>query len=265
MGVEVGDYDQDGRLDLLVTNFCSDHNTLYRATGPSGARLFEDGTDRADLGRCAYDKVCWGVGLRDFDHDGYLDIFLSTGHVYAMGDRYMTLLGGTYEQTPHLLLSTGPPRFRFVDASERSGPAFRTRGLGRAAAFADYDGDGDVDVAVARLNQRLQVLENRLEKRGRWVKVRLVGEASNRDGIGARVRVKAGAVQQLAEHRLAGSFGASQEACLHFGLGEAVYVDELTVTWPSGRRQVFANLPAEREYVVREGFEGKIPPLLGGD
>jgi hypothetical protein len=252
MGADAADYDRDGRIDLIVTNFANDQNTLYRNRSDGDRVAFEDVSHRAGLSVTTFPHVSWGVAFRDFDHDGALDLFFANGHVYPTPDAETTYRGSPYEQPPTLFLGSGPPDSGFRDASASSGPAFRESRLHRAAAFADLDDDGDVDVAIACLNRRLRLLENRLPRRGGWIGVRLAGTRSNRDGIGARVTVTAGGVSRVRDASLAGSFGASADPRLHFGLGESPGPVTVTVRWPSGHVQVVEGLAPNRVHRVVE-------------
>ncbi|MHC4470464.1 MAG: CRTAC1 family protein [Planctomycetota bacterium] len=234
MGVDAADYDQDGWMDLVVTNFANDQNTLYRNWGATGRFGFVDVSHRAGLAVSTFPHVSWGVAFRDFDQDGVLDLFFANGHVYPTPDPETAFQGSRYEQAPSLFFGTGAPEWKFRAAGATAGPAFRKRGLGRAAAFADFDDDGDPDVAIACLNQPLRLIENRLSNQGNWIRLKLRGTRSNRDGIGARVKVVAGGRTQVRDFSLAGSFGASQDPRMHFGVGRAGRVD-VVVRWPRGR------------------------------
>ena len=258
MGVDAGDYDQDGWTDLVVTNFSADQTTLYRNAGAGERLFFEDLSDTIGLTRATMNFVSWGVAFRDFDHDGFLDLFIVNGGVYPTDAPETRLMDARYEEAPCLLLGSGPPGWTFSDVSAVAGPALTKRGLGRGAAFADLDGDGDEDLAVACLNQPLRLIENRFATKGHWLRLRLTGTKSNRDAIGARVTVTAGR-EQMREHRLASSFGATQGPSMHFGLGGAGRVDRLEVLWPSGERQLFTGLEADRSYTIREGAKSAVP------
>jgi hypothetical protein len=254
MGVDAADYDRDGWMDLVVTNFANDQNTLYRNWGATGRFGFVDVSHRAGLAVRTFPHVSWGVAFRDFDQDGVFDLFFANGHVYPTPDPETTLQGSRYEQAPSLFLGNGPPKFTFRDAGETPGygPALSSPCLGRAAAFADLDDDGDPDVAMACLNQPLRLIENRLPDQGHWVRVRLEGTRSNRDGIGARVTVTAGGVTQVRDVSLAGSFGASADPRLHFGLGRAARVESIEIRWQSGHAQRIEDLPVGQTHDLRE-------------
>ncbi len=264
MGVDAGDYDQDGWLDLALTNFATDVNYLHRNLGAQGVLLFQHEAARSGFGVGAWDKVSWGIGIRDFDQDGYLDIFVANGHVYPTITPDLKTRGGYYAQTPLLYLGNGPPSWDFREVSEESGPGLRIRRVGRGAIFDDFDGDGDQDAFISCLNDVPLLLENRLPNLGNWLKLDLVGTECNRDALGARVTVSAGngRIRQMREKRLSSSFASSHSLTMHWGLGDAVRVDRLTITWPGGKQEVFTDLAANRTWRIVEGA-GKPEPLSG--
>ncbi len=265
MGVDAQDYDQDGWLDLVLTNFSVDLNYLHRNLGAQGLLMFQHETARSGFGVGAWEKVSWGIGLRDFDQDGYLDIFVACGHVYPTTAPDVRTRGGYYEQTPLLYLGNGPPSWDFRESVEYGGPGLKIRRLGRGAIFEDFDGDGDLDIFISCLNSIPLLLENRLPNQGNWLKIRLVGKKCNRDALGARVTVEAGEgrITQMREMRLSSSFGSTHNTYLHWGLGNARTIDRLTVSWPGGKEEVFTDLPGNATYRIVEGA-GK-PESLPGD
>jgi hypothetical protein len=245
MGVDAADYDNDGRLDVYATHFSSDYSTLYRN---AGGLQFDDVTLRARIRDAAW--VSWGTRFVDLDHDGWKDLVKVNGHVYphlrgaASGERY---------EQPALTVYLNGRDGTFRDATAEVGGAAATPSVGRGAAFADFDNDGDVDVLVARLDSPPLLLRNDqpAEKR-HWLMLRTVGRRSNRDGIGARVSVRTGALEQTWEiKRSVGIFSASDPRA-HFGLGAAARVDLLRVAWPSGKVDEFRDVPADVHYVVDE-------------
>jgi len=255
MGVDAEDYDQDGWLDIMLTNFSSDMNFLHRNLGGQGLLMFQHETARTGAAIGAWEKVSWGVALRDFNQDGVLDIFVATGHVYPSEDPALKNRAESYEQSPLLYFGNGAPDWDFRQATKEGGPGLAIRRLGRGAVFEDFDGDGDQDVLITCLNKIPLVLENRLPEMGNWVKVRLQGTKCNRDALGARVTVEAasGKINQMREMRFSSSFASSHNVYLHWGLGAAKKVDRLTIRWPGGEKEVFTDLPANSAYRIVEG------------
>ncbi|MHC4469397.1 MAG: CRTAC1 family protein [Planctomycetota bacterium] len=194
MGNDSTDYDQDGWVDIFVTNFSHDKNTLYRNVSyQSDTLMFEDATERVGLAQTDFFKVCWGAKFQDFNLDGFMDIFLVAGHVYKQIDQFTDYAGTTYKQLPSLWYSQGPPRWRFVFVTDEvGGPGLKIPKVGRAACLADFDDDGDMDVYEAGLNDTPLMLENRLPRVGGWFMIGLEGKKCNRDAIGTRVTVYAG-------------------------------------------------------------------------
>jgi len=256
MGVAVGDYNRDGRMDIFKTNFAGDTSTLY---ANAGNRLCEDRTFAAGIGRNTR-WLGWGVGFVDLDLDGWLDLFLVNGHVYPEVEQIRTEAG--YKQRKVVYRNRGDGRFD--DVTERLGPPVTIPRAGRGAAFADFDNDGDLDVVVNNVHDRpnlyrLDVLEPRS-----WFKVRLVGAQSNRSAIGARVRVTAGGVTQVEEVRGGGSYYAQNDLRPTFGLGRASRVDRLEIRWPNGLEEVWEDLAANQILTVTEGT-GRPARVTAGD
>ncbi len=246
MGVAAGDYSGDLRLDLVVTNFSHDHTTLYE-NGESG--LFTDVSYAAGVAATAGPYLGWGVGFVDADNDGRLDLFVANGHVYPEVDRHG--VGSRYAQRNQIFRLERAGRFR--DAGAQAGPGLLVEKSSRGAAFGDYDNDGDLDVLVANMNDRPTLLRNDTTGGGHGVTVRLVGTASNRDGLGARVTIDAGGGRQVREVQSGGSYLSHSDTRAHFGLGEAARVDRIEIRWPSGRVDTATGLAGDRFYLAREG------------
>jgi hypothetical protein len=261
MGVDLADFDNDGRLDVYCTHFAQDYSTLYRN---EGGLLFRDVTAKARIQTMEYPVVSWGTRLVDLNLDGWKDIFHANGHVYPfMEDRPFG--DETFRQPYSLYLNLG--NGSFLDASALAGAGIQTPGLGRGVAFADLDNDGDVDIAVANMNGSPRLLRNDLPAGYHWVMFRTVGRQSNRDGIGARITVTAGELRQVWEIKRTVAIYSCSDPRAHFGLGQTDRIDLVTVRWPSGTVQEFRDVAADRHYVVdeREGLAELELHLATGD
>jgi predicted nucleotidyltransferase len=245
MGVDAGDYNNDGLPDLIVTNFSHDYNTLYE-NGPAG--LFTDRSYATGIATTAGPYLGWGVKFVDLDNDGRLDIFISNGHVYPEVDKHG--LGTRYQQRKQVFVNEGT---RFRHASTDIGGGLLQEKSSRGAAFGDYDNDGDIDVLVINMNDRPTLLRNDTTSANHWITLRLIGSKSNRDGIGARVRIDTGKRRQTTFVRGDGSYMSHSDTRAHFGLAEATRVDRVEIKWPSGVVDTATALAADRFYVAREG------------
>ncbi|HLH19046.1 MAG TPA: CRTAC1 family protein [Bryobacteraceae bacterium] len=226
MGVSAIDYDGDGWLDIVKTNFAGDTSSLYRNLGKM---TFNDETFQAGLGRNTR-FLGWGVGFADFDNDGWADIFICNGHVYPEVSETQTESG--YRERKVVYRNLG--NRKFADVSIEAGPGALEAAPGRGCAFGDFDNDGDVDVLVNCVNDVPQLLRCDRTTRHNWIKVKLTGVKSNRSGIGARVYCNTeDGRRQMDEVRSGGSYISQSDLRLHFGLGAAESA-ELVVQWPSG-------------------------------
>jgi len=254
MGVGVGDYDLDGRLDLFLTHWVGEENALYRNLSADGFMLFEDLTFEEGLGPADPAWVSWGVGFFDFDRDRDLDLFMVNGS--TIEDEWTLEVLTDPKMIPQRSRIYERRDGAFHDTSECAGPFFEELLVGRTAAFADYDRDGRPDAAVAVHNGRLRLLRNESEPRGHWLEVELVGAAPNRWAVGARVTVTVGDTA-LVRHRIAGEGYLSQSsAALPFGLGDATEAVRVEVRWPSGTVSELGPIPVDRRIRLREGEDG---------
>jgi hypothetical protein len=244
MGLAVGDYDLDGNLDIFKTHFSDDTNVLYRN---DGSGYFNDVTIRAGLGvETRY--VGWGGGMVDLDNDGLPDLFLVTGSVYPEVEKKLPAYP---YRTPRLVfrnLGEG----RFEELIEEAGPGVPAGHSSRGCAFGDFDNDGDVDVIVNNLDGPPTLLRNDAANGNRSILVKCVGTRSNRSAIGARVRVTSGGHRQIAEVMSGSSYYSQNDLRLHFGLGRAASAEAVEVSWPSGHKESFRDLPAGHLFVIEE-------------
>jgi enediyne biosynthesis protein E4 len=245
MGVDAGDVTGDGLPDLVVTNFSHDYNTLYE-NGPAG--VFTDRSYASGVAATAGPYLGWGVKFVDMDNDGRLDLFVANGHVYPEVDRHG--LGTRYRQRNQLFLNEGK---RLRHASADAGAGLLLEKSSRGAAFGDYDNDGDIDVLIVNMNDSPTLLRNDTPRTAHWITLRLIGVKSNRDAIGARVRIDAGGRRQSTEVRGDGSYLSHSDIRAHFGLGTATRVDRIDIRWPSGLVESATGVTADRFYVAREG------------
>jgi hypothetical protein len=251
MGISAADYDLDGNLDLVKTNFAGDTPSLYHNLG--GAN-FEDATFTAGLGAHTQ-YLGWGCGFFDFDNDGWADILICNGHVYPEVEQLKTEAGYAQRKLLYQNLHNG----HFADVSFQVGPGISEPSTSRGAAFGDFDNDGDVDVVVNTVNDFPQLLRCDSKLEHNWIKVRTIGTKSNRSGIGARVRCvthpagETKAHQQIDEVRSGGGYFSQNDLRVHFGLGKAEKVDVLEIRWPSGQVDTVKDLKVNQVVFVKEG------------
>ena len=245
MGVAIGDFDRNGTMDVFKTNFAGDTSTLYSNLGDGHC---EDRTFAAGIGTNTR-WLGWGTGFVDFDNDGWLDLFLSNGHVYPEVAQLKTEAG--YKQRKVIYRNLGTGKFR--DITAEVGPPATEAKAGRGAAFGDYNDDGQVDVAIANVNDVPDLYRLNGNAANHWVTLKLVGVASNRDAIGARVRCVTGGVEQSQEVRGGGSYLSQNDFRVHFGLGAATRVERVEVRWPNGREETWGPLDADRFHTLKEG------------
>jgi enediyne biosynthesis protein E4 len=256
MGIDIADYDNDGLMDIFVTHFAHDYSTLYRNTGDL---MFEDVTGRVGIQAWEWFVVSWGTHLADVDHDGWKDIFHANGHVYPFLEQ--AGLDEEYRQAPSLFLNRGDGTFQ--DASSDIGPESQRKMVGRGTAMADYDNDGDLDFLIANLSGSPQLLRNDLAPGTNWVMFRLKGTKSNRDGIGARVKIRAGGVEQVHEVRRNVGIYSSSDARVHFGTGKASQIELVEIFWPGEQIQRFEGVAANRHYLIDQEAGLGPEPIAG--
>jgi hypothetical protein len=244
MGADAGDFDGDGRTDLFVTNFSDDYYTLYHHE-PDGT--FADISRRAGIGTATWNYLGWGAGFFDYDNDGRLDIFCANGHIYPEVDSYD--FGTRYRQRNQVLRNLGKGAFEDVHA----GPALRIEKSSRGAAFGDYDNDGDTDVLIININDVPTLMQNRGGNRNHWIGFITEGTHTNRDGIGSRIQVKAGAKTWTSEVRSGGSYISQSDRRVLIGLGGLSKIDSVDIRWPDGESQRFENLTPGKYYLLKQG------------
>jgi len=249
MGVDCGDFDNDGRLDFFMTCYQGELPVLYRNMGDG--RL-EDMTAPCGAGTGALPYVNWGAGLVDFDNDGDRDLFIANGHVDDNIEQFDDRTA--YRARNLLLMNTGDGKF--VDVSDQSGDGLLPEYSSRGAAFDDLDNDGDVDVVILNSRCGPTILRNDSPTGNHWIEIRLRGVHTNRDGVGAHVTVRAGDLVQLDEVHSGRGYQSHWGTRLHFGLGRRDRVDRIEVRWLGGGTDVLTNVEVDQLLTIAEGSSG---------
>jgi hypothetical protein len=234
MSAEFGDFDLDGLIDIIVPDMA--YSCVYRNVGGG---LFEEMSARLGVAAVCGQYTSWSANYFDFDHDGYGDLFITNGAPHRL----------IAEEDLLLLNDNGR---RFVNVSHLLGPDFQDEFVSRGSAAGDYDNDGDLDLVELNLNARARLLRNDGGNRRNWVMIRLIGTTSNRDGIGARVRLTAGGKTQTHLRVSTSGYLSQGDHRLHFGLGDVARIDRIEIRWPSGKLQTLEGVRANQLITVTE-------------
>lgn len=246
MGIDCGDYNNDGWLDFFQTSYAEEMTILYKNLGDG---IFEDVSRTTGAGSGTLAHVTWGTGFADFDNDGDRDIFVACGHLQDNVERYNN---SAVTNAPNVLLMN-MGNGKFVDVSDQSGDGMKVKMRSRAAGFDDLDNDGDIDVVILNARREPTILRNDSVSKNHWLKVRLRGVKTNRNGIGAHVKVTADNLVLLDEVHSGRGYQSHYGMCLHFGLGSHDKVDRIEVRWIGGGTDVFKNVAVDRLIYLTEG------------
>ncbi|MDE0326036.1 MAG: CRTAC1 family protein [Candidatus Poribacteria bacterium] len=246
MGIALGDYDNDGIGDIFITNFSLEINSLFHNDGDG---FYTMTTFEAGLADSSFSQLGFGTQFLDADNDGTLDLFVANGHVWDNVSDITPSL--SYKQKSQIFKNTGDGQFK--DVSETAGPFFKRSIVGRGVAIGDYNNDGAMDILVTRCGEVPVLLRNDSQTHN-WVKIRLVGTESNRDGIGAKVWVQTNETTQFREAICGGSYASGSEPTLHFGIGTYETIQSIKVKWQSGHSQTldFSDNPVNQTIHITE-------------
>ena len=252
MGVDCGDYDNNGHLDFYLTTYQKQLTALYKNFGKG---IFEDVTLVSGAGRGTLPKVTWGTGFVDFDNDGDRDIFVAAGHLQDKVKSFDD--STTYHMTNLLFMNTG--KGKFVDVSRKSGDGMAVKLSSRGAAFDDLDNDGDVDAVILNSRREPTILRNDSKSGNHWIQIRLRGTKTNRGGVGARVKVVSGNLTQIDEVHSGRGYQSHYGTRLHFGLGKRDRIDRVEVRWIGGGVDLIKNVRVDQLLKITEGSSNAKP------
>ena len=250
MGTDFGDYNNDGQLDLTVSNYQTETNTLYHNHDRD---FFVDNTIVSGIAEITHGYLGWGIKFFDYDNDGYQDIFVANGHL--MDNISALEKHVTYPQKNLLFRNLGDGTFENVITQE-DGLALKK--VSRGAAIGDYDNDGDLDILVTNCNQRPDLLQNVVGNQNNWVQIQVIGKKTNRSGIGTKIKVVTGTHIQFREIQSSGSYLSFHDLRAHFGVGKSELIDLIEIKWLSGEITQFKNIVVNKNYLAVEG-ENIIP------
>lgn len=245
MGVDFGDYDNDGLLDLIAINYQQQPNALYRN---DNGNFFTDTSFAAGMAD-SLPYVGWGVDLFDVDNDGDKDLLIANGHLQDTVEQYDDTT--TYPQRNHLLINNG--HGSFANESAKAGNGLQSRKVSRGLATGDYDNDGDLDVLICNANDTARLLRNDGGNQRNWILIHMIGTRSNRAGIGTRVKIQADALIQIDEVRSGSGYLSQNDLRLHFGIGVHKRIDRIEVRWPSGIVDIIRDATPNQIITITEG------------
>jgi len=246
MCISLGDYNNDGWLDLFISDFQGSSDHMWKNDGQGN---FDEVSDSVGLTVPTRNILGFGGGFFDYDNDGWLDLFVANGHVYPEIEQVLPEVH--YKQINSLFHNDR--HGKFIDVTKSAGEGFTVPHIGRGVAFADFDNDGFMDLVVANNNDPPSLLHNSGGNGNHFVSFKLIGTKSNRDAIGARLKITAGGMSQIREVQSGGSYMSQHDLRAHFGLGDTSKIDKLEISWPSGAKQTFTDFPADQFYSIEEG------------
>ena len=246
MCMSLGDYDNDGKLDLYISDFQKSSDHIWHNEGKGS---FVEVSDEVGITVPTFNVLSFGGGFFDYDNDGWLDLFVANGHVYPEVEQ--SAQKTAYKQINSLFHNDR--KGKFVEVTKSAGEGFETPYVGRGVAFADFDNDGNVDLVVGNNGDPPLPLHNGGGTGNHFVNFKLVGTKSNRDAMGARIRIGVGGVSQMREIYGGGSYLSQSDLRANFGLGKSPRIESVEVSWPSGIRQSFKDVDGDKFYLIEEG------------
>jgi hypothetical protein len=248
MCISHGDYDNNGTLDLYISDFQAVPNRVFRNDDKG---FYDEVSSEVGIADLTRQVLSFGGGFFDYDNDGWLDLFIANGHVYPEVEQATP--GVRYKQINQLFRNDG--KGKFIEMTKAAGNGFSTAYAARGAAFADFNNDGNLDIVVANNDDPPLLLRNSGAPGHHFLNLKLIGAKSNREATGARVKIKADGLRQIREISAGGSYFSHCDLRAHFGVGRSTKIELVEITWPNGLRQSFPNLEADKFYLIVEGKE----------
>ena len=245
MGIDTADYDNDGDLDMILTHYQAETNTLYQNDGHG---VFWDLTAQSHIGEPTHLPLAWGTGFVDFDNDGWLDLFFANGHLHDNIEQLQEV--GVYKQQNQLFQNSADGTF--TDITDQCGNGLQIEKSSRGSIFGDYDNDGDMDILVTNVGDTPDLLRNDTPLINSWISIKLIGKKSNRDAIGSKVTLQYGETSKIMEIKSGGSYLSNNQFQLQTGLGTAKMVDQISVDWQNGVQDVIEDVQSNQRLTIKE-------------